>query len=95
MPAMDFGETRLSAEGLDAHFPHEGSYMDSVYCIASHSEHVFHASRTKAGHFKVNLIDQTHELSVLVAYQGQAHNRRLTGRVVTCDTASLPSMDVP
>ena len=71
MAGMGLGETGFLVESLDAHLPHEGSYMDSAYGIASHSEYVSHAPGTEVGFFEMNLVDYAHEFPVVIVYRGR------------------------
>ena len=67
MAGMGLGEMRFFADSFDAHCPHEGSYMDSAYRIASHSEHVSHTSGAEIGLFEMDLVDYAHEFPVVIA----------------------------
>jgi len=73
MARMGFREAGLFIDRLYSHFSHEGPDVASAHFVALVQEFIPDTSATQKRELQMNLVDQTHEIPLFVAYR----NRRV------------------
>lgn len=69
MAGMRFREAGVFIDRLYSHFSHEGANMASAYLVALVQEFIPDASAAEKRVLQMNLVDQTHEIPIFVAYR--------------------------
>ena len=69
MVGMRFRETGFLVDRLYPHFPHQGADMGSANLEALIPEFVLDASAAHKRVVQMNLVHETHEIPILVAYR--------------------------
>ena len=69
MAGMRFREAGFFVDRLYSHFSHEAADVASAHRVALVQEFIPDASATQERELQMNLVNQTHEIPIFVAYR--------------------------